>query len=215
MIDAICRYGFYNEIPVGLDYHANGMFVIAKANIDAAKARYRASVENGKKGGRPRKDASKKTAAASDEKPNENLNDNDNINVNINDNINDDVNVNGVMLWENFADGGPAREFSTKTDDDEKTDDEATQVFLSFSDGKTVAVPQKELKHWKAEFPMLDFSEEFREMQRWLNENPEDQRSSGYRRFISNWLRKSKKVLAPEQSFTKEHEEFFQAACVQ
>ncbi|MBQ2987476.1 MAG: hypothetical protein IJD59_00065 [Clostridia bacterium] len=209
VIDAICRYGFYNEIPVGLDYHANGMFVIAKANIDAAKARYCASVENGKKGGRPRKDASKKTNTDSAEKPNENLN--DNVNVNTNDNINDDANVHvdDITLRENPWDSGSAWDFSKKTDDDE-----ATKAFLSFSDGKTVSVSRKELENWKAEFPGLDFSKEFHEMQQWLNENPENQKSSGYRRFISSWLKRSRKASESEQPFTREYEEFFQAACM-
>lgn len=37
------------------------MFILIKPNIDSANARYKASVENGKKGGRPEKGNPRKT----------------------------------------------------------------------------------------------------------------------------------------------------------
>ena len=52
---AICKYSFYGEIPE-LSGVAKALFIVMKANIDASEKRYAAAVENGKKGGRPRKD---------------------------------------------------------------------------------------------------------------------------------------------------------------
>ena len=53
--NAICEYSFSDNIPETLTGVAKAMFILIKPNIDSANARYKASVENGKKGGRPRK----------------------------------------------------------------------------------------------------------------------------------------------------------------
>ena len=90
--NAICEYSFNENIPETLTGVAKAMFILMKPNIDSANARYRASVENGKKGGRPKK---KETQ----QKPNQNLDKtqqkpNQNLNDNVDDNVNDNVNYN-------------------------------------------------------------------------------------------------------------------------
>lgn len=93
------KYFFDNEIKLtGL---SKGIFQIIKPNIDSANKRYFANIENGKKGGRPKKNNPIETQT----KPNENsietqhksqknlnVNDNDNVNVNDKENVNDNVN---------------------------------------------------------------------------------------------------------------------------
>lgn len=90
--NAICEYSFNENIPETLTGVAKAMFILMKPNIDSANARYRASVENGKKGGRPKK---KETQ----QKPNQNLDKtqqkpNQNLNDNVDDNVDDNVNYN-------------------------------------------------------------------------------------------------------------------------
>ena len=82
--NAIFEYSFYEKTPKLNDGIAKALFTIMKPNIDSANARYRASVENGRKGGRPKKENLEETQ----QKPKENLEDNDNDNDNVNDNIN-------------------------------------------------------------------------------------------------------------------------------
>ena len=53
MYDAIVQYGIEGELPE-LPPILNAAFLFCKPNIDSSKSRYFDSVENGKKGGRPR-----------------------------------------------------------------------------------------------------------------------------------------------------------------
>lgn len=63
--NAICEYSL-NDKQLELSPIANAIFTLIKPNIDNATKRYNASVENGKKGGRPKKNENL-------EKPNKNL----------------------------------------------------------------------------------------------------------------------------------------------
>ena len=56
---AICKYSLYGE-QSELSVIAKSIFTVIKPNIDKATARYTASIENGKKGGRPSKKNLKK-----------------------------------------------------------------------------------------------------------------------------------------------------------
>ena len=87
--NAIFEYSFYEKTPKLNDGIAKALFTIMKPNIDSANARYRASVENGRKGGRPKKENLEETQ----QKPKENLEETQtkprqNLNVNDNDNVN-------------------------------------------------------------------------------------------------------------------------------
>ena len=52
--DAVIRYGLYGEV-IDMPPLINSLFILMKPIIDASQNRYRASKENGKKGGRPPK----------------------------------------------------------------------------------------------------------------------------------------------------------------
>lgn len=55
LLDAICTYEFTGEIPE-MSYACRVAFKVIKKSLDTATIRYLASVENGKKGGRPKKE---------------------------------------------------------------------------------------------------------------------------------------------------------------
>lgn len=114
--DALTNYGIYGEIYNGDNKLVQALLVQAITNIDCAKDRYKAAVENGKKGGRPRKvdweemyqlmregwtdkdiadhfncsqDYIRKKRKEKEEfkqKNQKNLNENDNVKLNVNDN---------------------------------------------------------------------------------------------------------------------------------
>jgi hypothetical protein len=95
--NAICKYALLGELPE-LSPIAKAMFTVMRPVMDAASARYEASVANGRKGGRPKKENLEKPSdnlkgleTGNLEKPspnlNVNVNDNDNVNVNDNDKV--------------------------------------------------------------------------------------------------------------------------------
>ena len=113
---AVCKYSLYGEVPE-LTGVAKALFILMKANIDASEKKYIAAIENGKKGGRPKKDAeimeqteenpieterkpeknpieTQAKPTETETKPNANLNVNDNDNVTDNDTVNDNEDVN-------------------------------------------------------------------------------------------------------------------------
>jgi hypothetical protein len=53
---AICEYGFTNTLPTFSNPIHKLAFELIKPNIDADLKRYKANTENGKKGGRPKKE---------------------------------------------------------------------------------------------------------------------------------------------------------------
>lgn len=60
LYDAIMDYAFTDKEPENLSPILNGYFVLLRPNIDSSTKKYSASVENGKKGGRPRKQTQQK-----------------------------------------------------------------------------------------------------------------------------------------------------------
>lgn len=118
LYEAICKYCFYDEI-VELDGISKAMFILMKPNIDKANNRWLASVENGKKGGRPPKNNNQKKPNQNLEKPNHNLNKtknkpNQNLNVDVDVDVDVDDDENGdeneetktidrfEEFWENY-----------------------------------------------------------------------------------------------------------------
>lgn len=91
-IKAIFAYALDDIEPEFETAAERGMFTLIKANLDSCDKRYKSSVENGKKGGRPPKKESEKKPNS---KPNGNLKNNPakpNQNLNKDDNDNDDDN---------------------------------------------------------------------------------------------------------------------------
>lgn len=75
LYDAIMDYAFGGKEPENLSPILKGYFVLLRPNIDSSAKRYAASVENGKRGGRPKKESRKKDGknpAETQQKPSEN-----------------------------------------------------------------------------------------------------------------------------------------------
>lgn len=100
LYNAILSYSLEGIGPNNLSPIAEAMFILIKPNIDSSQKRYEASVENGKKGGRPLKKTQEepdKNLDKTQQKPNQNLDEtqeepDENLNVDVDDNV--DVNVN-------------------------------------------------------------------------------------------------------------------------
>lgn len=54
LYDCLCEYSLNGKEPGELPPIANSLFILMKPNIDSSNRRYKASVENGKKGGAPK-----------------------------------------------------------------------------------------------------------------------------------------------------------------
>lgn len=73
--NAIFDYSFNGTIPEDMSNDVKSVFLLMKPNIDSSIKRYKASIENGKKGGRPKKKTQEEPKKTQD-KPNKNLNKN-------------------------------------------------------------------------------------------------------------------------------------------
>lgn len=112
--NAILQYSLEGKEPANLSNIAEAMFILIKPNIDSSQRKYESSVENGKKGGRPRKANNSKPNKNLEEtqrKPNENPNktqqkpkqnlnedDDEDVNDNEDDNEDDDDDINRVFV---------------------------------------------------------------------------------------------------------------------
>lgn len=107
LYNAILQYSLEGIEPQNLSNITSAMFTLIKPNIDSSQKKYETSVENGKKGGRPKKP--NKNPTETQTKPNKNLTEtqqkpkqnlNDNVNVDDNDNVNDNDNVDVDVVLE-------------------------------------------------------------------------------------------------------------------
>lgn len=73
--NAICKYSLEGKEPENLSGIASAIFILIKPNIDSSQNRYQASIENGKRGGRPRKNGkqeAEENQKETQQKPNKN-----------------------------------------------------------------------------------------------------------------------------------------------
>ena len=107
---ALSKYGLTGEIPEGISPITKAILISFSRGMENNIARYNASVENGKKGGRPKKEQPSeeceqpscenenpekpRKTQENQNKPNHNLN----VNVNVNDSVNVDENENDLKL---------------------------------------------------------------------------------------------------------------------
>ena len=88
---AVMVYALDSIDPCFTDYDTKLAFTLMKSNIDSCNKRYSASVENGKKGGRPLKKPQENKPRNNPEKPSHNLKPkpSNNLNKDKDDNVND------------------------------------------------------------------------------------------------------------------------------
>ena len=187
VIMAICEYSLNDNIPEDISPVARAMLMVMKPNIDNASRRYKASVENGKKGGRPRKTTTEDKPNENLEKPKQNLNKpsnnldepkqnlNDNDNVNDNYNINNNININNIKSETKVSDKQvidlPTNKFNTQKECFYVTKEYLTQMQELYSN--------------------VNVLEEFKKMKAWLLNNPTKRKTlRGMTKFINNWLSK-------------------------
>lgn len=150
---AICKYSLYGELPE-LSPISKALFTAIKPNIDKAAARYVASVENGKKGGRPK---TQHKPNENPEKPSDNLNQtqhkpNENLNVYLDDNVN--VYANDVI--ESIAAKPQRSRFTPPTLAEvqaychERNNGIDAEQFIAFYDSKGWKIGGNKMKDWKA-----------------------------------------------------------------
>ena len=206
---AVCRYSFYGEIPE-LSGVAKALFIVMKANIDAAEKRYTAAVENGKKGGRPKKDSEKneepeenpieterkpiQNPTETETEPNQNLNDNENVTDTVTENVTVDVTVasdatvNTVAFLETQKHDLP-EEKKEEAEEETKPQEEKTVEALPLLNGKEYPVFASDVEKWKQSYPNVDIEAELRRMKDWLNANPKKKKAPmDIQRFITGWL---------------------------
>lgn len=92
-IEAICKYCLDGEEYTFKSNVSKALFIAIKPTMNSANARYKASVENGKKGGRPKKNKNLEKPSNNLEKPNHNLD------VDVDDDV--DVDINNTIIVEN------------------------------------------------------------------------------------------------------------------
>lgn len=211
---AVCRYSFYGEIPE-LDGVPKALFIVMKANIDASEKRYTAAVENGKKGGRPKKDSEKteeteenpieteskpnQNPTETETEPNQNLNDNENVTVTVTDNdtvdvtVTSDATVNTApaeALTETFRkEETEEAEEETKTAKQTKSTEEKPIEVLPLLNGREYPVFREDVEKWRLTYPTVDIEAELHRMKAWLNANPKKKKAPmDIQRFITGWF---------------------------
>ena len=205
---AVCRYSFYGEVPELSDV-AKALFIVMRANIDASEKRYTAAVENGKKGGRPKKDSEKpeeteenpietentpiQNPTETETKPNQNLNDNETVTDTVTDNVTVDV-TDASDAAVNPAPGETQKQDlpvakKEEAEEETKPPKENPVEALPLQNGKEYPVFQNDVEKWKQSYPNVDIEAELHRMKAWLNANPKKKKAPmDIQRFITGWL---------------------------
>lgn len=116
--NAILQYSLEGKEPENLSNIAEAIFILIKPNIDSSQKRYETNVENGKKGGRPRKSSNpepNKKPEKTQQKPNENPNETQSKpNKNLKEEVEEEVEV------------------KVKKEVDDEEDDNINKVFIAY-----------------------------------------------------------------------------------
>lgn len=163
LYDAIMDYVFGGKEPEDLPPILKGYFVLLRPNIDSSARRYGASVENGKKGGRPRKEPSEKglkNSAKTQKKPSEN------------------------------QEKEKKTEMDRKdTCAKPETGSTPPTIVLQLNDGSEYEVTEEQCQEWARLYPAVDVPQQLRNMRGWLLSNKERRKTKrGISRFITSWL---------------------------
>jgi hypothetical protein len=174
----IFEYVFEGKEPQEKNFAA-AMFYMVKVNIDNAIKRYEANVENGRKGGRPKKIENptetqpkpKQNPTETQPKPKQNLNDNDNINVNDN---NNKYYYNNEKLNNLFLEFLQLRK-KIKAVNSERAINSLLKTLEAYDDATKYKMIEKSITNsWKDVYPLKENKGYFRtekEVPEWLNKN--------------------------------------------
>jgi hypothetical protein len=180
--EAICKYSLFGEIPE-MQGISKAMFTLMKPNIDATAKKYRASVENGKKGGRPKKDKPDENPTETETKPKQNPTETE---TEANANLNEDVDV------DVDEDEKEKKIHIAESSTDNPAETETPIAFLPLVDGSEYGIKQTDIDGWALAYPAINITQEIHKMRAWLEANPKNKKTSrGIKRFIVNWLTRS------------------------
>lgn len=153
---AICKYSLYGELP-DLSPVSRALFTVIKPNIDTATARYIASVENGKKGGRPPKAQTQPKPSENPAKPNNNPDitqtkpsENLSVDVNVNDNDNVNANVESKAAKPQSSRFTPPTLAEVQAYCRERNNGIDAEQFIAFYSAKGWKIGSSKMKDWKA-----------------------------------------------------------------
>lgn len=176
---ALAEYGLKGEMPQDISPVSKAMLISFSVSMESNIAKYNASVENGKLGGRPPKDKNQNKPNENLEEPNQtqenlkeptrnlNVNVNDNVNVNVNDNIYNNTNNKLSITKKTELDkkgvcnNARARVRTTPTFIkptieevqkycDERKNNVNAEKFWNFYESKGWFVGKSKMKNWKA-----------------------------------------------------------------
>ena len=205
--EAICHYALYGD-TIEMSPKARALFILMKPNIDSSAKRYRAAVENGKKGGRPKKTQTK---------PKQNLDadadvDSDfDVDVDVDDaSASDAVRIPAESPKAAFlAEAEEAEEATGTTAQIEYTDEQPIAV-LPLLGGGEYPVFNRTVDSLRPIYPDMDMDAEIRRMGAWLRSHPKRKKHrEDIDGFISDWLNREWDkirygISAPAPSKTKE-----------
>ena len=162
--DAIMDYAFCGKEPEDMSPILNGYFILLRPNIDSSAKRYSASVENGKKGGRPRKEPSK-NLAETQEKPSEN------------------------QKKEKEKEKEKEKDDKESAPPAPSPPSPPPVITFPLNDGSEYGVTEKQCREWAGLYPSVDILQQLRNMRGWLDSNEKRRKTrQGINRFITGWL---------------------------
>ncbi len=161
---ALVEYGFSGEMPEKISPITSAMLTSFSVGMENSICRYKASVENGKKGGRPSKNDNQTQPSDNQneseknlEKPNKTQTNQDkpthNLNVNVNDNVNININKKERVERKKTAVFTPPTLEEIIAYANERNSIVNPQKFFDFYEaGKWIDSNGKSVKNWKQKF---------------------------------------------------------------
>lgn len=184
MYDAVMSYVFEGREPE-LQGVLQSLFTLLRPNIDSSIRKYQANVENGRRGGRPRKHTPRgdhpekpgRNPTETQRKPNQNPE-------------KTQPKPSKNLEWE--------KEWELEKELEKDSKDICTEpqsasvppvVELPLNDGSQYGVTEEQVKEWASLYPAVDVMQQLRNMKGWLLANPKKRKTkAGVLRFVTAWL---------------------------
>lgn len=180
MYDAVMSYVFEGREPE-LQGVLQSLFTLLRPNIDSSIRKYQANVENGRRGGRPRKHTPRgdhpekpgRNPTETQRKPNQNPEKTQ---------PKPSKNLEWEWEWESEKD---SKDICTEP----QCDSVPPVVELPLNDGSHFDIFQGQVDEWQTLYPAVDVPQALRSMRGWLLANPKKRKTkAGVLRFVTAWL---------------------------
>lgn len=184
MYDAVMSYVFEGREPE-LQGVLQSLFTLLRPNIDSSIRKYQANVENGRRGGRPRKHTPRgdhpekpgRNPTETQRKPNQNPE-------------KTQPKPSKNLEWEKEWEWEKELEKDSKDICTEPQSDSVPPVLtFPLNDGSQYGVTEEQVKEWASLYPAVDVPQALRSMRGWLLANPKKRKTkAGVLRFVTAWL---------------------------